>query len=79
MVGAVRKMAKAQDWLCPLCGNPLRNGSPFNVDHIRPRARGGSNSRKNKQVTHEACNTRKAAVWDGASGHAVNKYEDAHA
>ena len=79
MVGAVRKLAKAQGWLCPLCGERLRNGTPFNVDHIRPKAKGGSNSLKNKQITHAVCNTRKADSWDGISGHAINKYRDAHA
>ena len=79
MVGTVRKIAKAQGWLCPLCGKRLRNGQPFNIDHIRPKARGGSNSRKNKQVAHVECNTRKDALWDGQSGHVTNKYRDAHA
>jgi 5-methylcytosine-specific restriction endonuclease McrA len=49
--------------VCGICGRPL-HGDPFDppvVDHIRPRARGGSDDPSNLQAAHRSCNGRKSA------------------
>ena len=43
---------------CELCG-VSHEARPLHVDHIRPRAKGGSNELSNLQVLCETCNTEK--------------------
>ena len=52
-----RDMARAQDWLCILCGEKM--GANVTVDHIFARARRGGDSHKNRAAMCAACNTRK--------------------
>lgn len=61
--GEVRRMyARRDNWICGLCQNripeqPVKNDS-FNlsIDHIVPRARGGSDYPTNLRATHQGCN-----------------------
>ena len=39
---------------CYLCGQPLSGA--VHVDHVVPRARGGSNDESNLALVHERCN-----------------------
>ena len=52
-----RDMARAQDWLCILCGEKM--DANVTVDHIFARARRGGDSHKNRAAMCAACNTRK--------------------
>lgn len=52
---------------CAICGQPIDYRLPhldpmaFVVDHIKPLARGGTDTLDNKQATHRSCNLGKAA------------------
>lgn len=45
--------------ICGLCKEPIDSFEEATVDHIIPRARGGSNRFDNLQLAHEGCNGRK--------------------
>lgn len=45
--------------VCALCGKPIESGHELTVDHIIPRAMGGSTTYENCQLAHKACNSRK--------------------
>lgn len=45
--------------VCGLCGKPIESESELTVDHIIPRAMGGSTTYENCQLAHKACNFRK--------------------
>ena len=52
--------SKRQLWrhshICGLCKEPIDSFEEATVDHIIPRARGGSNRFDNLQLAHEQCN-----------------------
>jgi 5-methylcytosine-specific restriction endonuclease McrA len=53
----------AASTVCGICGKAL-HGDPFDlpvVDHIIPRALGGSDDPANLQATHRSCNARKSS------------------
>jgi len=57
-----------QKYACPICKEPLKATEIFtpelvNIDHIRPRSKGGGNGLRNLQLTHKPCNERKADTW----------------
>ncbi len=64
---SVRAMVKMHGALCRLCGVAIdvRLKAPHpmapSIDHIRPRARGGTNARRNLQLAHLRCNISKGA------------------
>ena len=45
--------------VCGLCGKPIESKRELTVDHIIPRAMGGSTVYKNCQLAHRKCNLRK--------------------
>lgn len=45
--------------ICGLCKEPIDSFEEATVDHIIPRARGGSNRFDNLQLAHENCNSEK--------------------
>lgn len=49
---------KSQKGLCWWCGKPL-DRNKYDVDHITPVSRGGSNSARNIVIAHPTCNKRK--------------------
>lgn len=64
-----------QDGCCAICGRAMPRGR-FDVphaavwkkkqptfDHIRPRAKGGSEEAGNLQLAHADCNWRKGDMW----------------
>ena len=51
-----------QRGLCGICGKPLPDDlAAVHVDHIRPRAHGGTNAPENLQAAHASCNLAKGA------------------
>jgi 5-methylcytosine-specific restriction endonuclease McrA len=50
---------KANATACGICGEGPREGDPWVVDHILPRARGGGDDPTNLQAAHRSCNGRK--------------------
>lgn len=63
-----RVMLARQGYLCPICKKSLVDGKKLDVDHIRPKSKGGSNTLGNCQVVHASCNRIKGDTWDGVSG-----------
>ena len=57
------ELHKAQDGKCMYCGR--RPGMDLmDVDHKNPRAKGGSDQKRNLQLLCRSCNTRKGATTD---------------
>ena len=56
---AHRRQAVALSPSCIYCGKPMRIGS-MTLDHIRPRSRGGSDSKYNLALCCHTCNQAKA-------------------
>lgn len=50
-------LLQIQNGKCAICS--LKLGKVTHIDHIMPRALGGSNARSNLQLVHPACNLRK--------------------
>lgn len=48
-------------WVCPGYGRPRHRSKRLTVDHITPRARGGTNTLDNLGVLCLSCNSRKRA------------------
>jgi 5-methylcytosine-specific restriction protein A len=44
---------------CAICGGEFTSADPATVDHITPKARGGTNDEQNLRVTHRSCNSRR--------------------
>ena len=55
------QIAKSQHWRCNICGKEL--DASFDLDHIVPLSRGGSNDRNNLQaICHSPCHVSKSAA-----------------
>ena len=62
-MGMKRELLKRQDYTCAYCGYRL-NASKFEIDHMDPVIRGGSNDMDNLQVICRPCNMRKGIQCD---------------
>jgi RNA-directed DNA polymerase len=49
------QVAKKQNFNCPHCGESLFNGEPYDVHHIVPKAKGGSDYQNNLVILHREC------------------------
>jgi RNA-directed DNA polymerase len=49
------KIAEKQNWICPICGQPLFNGEEIETHHIVPVVQGGSNDIENLVHLHQPC------------------------
>lgn len=54
-----QRLIAERGMVCGLCGKPIESESELTVDHIIPRAMGGSTTYENCQLAHKACNFRK--------------------
>lgn len=59
----LRDMIKKQKGVCPLCGKQLAPQAA-NLDHIVPKAIGGSGSLWNLRATHVGCNSKRADKYE---------------
>jgi RNA-directed DNA polymerase len=48
-------VAQNQNWICPICGEPLLNGEEIETHHILPVAQDGTDDEYNLQHIHLAC------------------------
>jgi 5-methylcytosine-specific restriction endonuclease McrA len=60
MSGSARYCWEDQGGLCWLCEKPIRSRDAT-VDHVVPRAQGGTNARGNLVATHAKCNFAKGS------------------
>lgn len=56
----IERLYAEQDGLCRWCSEPLTDG--YEIDHVIPLSRGGSNSPENLAVTCSSCNRRKSSL-----------------
>ncbi|NEQ36740.1 MAG: group II intron reverse transcriptase/maturase [Okeania sp. SIO3I5] len=57
----VTTLLKQQEGKCAYCGHYFRPTDLMEVDHIKPRSKGGDNTYKNKQLLHRHCHDSKTA------------------
>jgi RNA-directed DNA polymerase len=55
-------LLKKQKGKCNYCEQYFRDGDLMEIDHVIPKALGGSNRRDNKQLLHRHCHDRKTAA-----------------
>lgn len=64
----VRDLHAAQDGQCGICGQVINDLGPTHVDHIIPRAKGGSDRLTNLQLAHARCNMAKGDRFEVVDG-----------
>jgi RNA-directed DNA polymerase len=55
LTSSSQRIAKKQNYLCPMCGESLFNGENIHRHHIVPRHQGGKNTYANLQLVHSLC------------------------
>ena len=55
-VWAAYRLAASGSMPCTRCGEPIAYGERFDLDHLVPRALGGTDGPSNLGVAHPACN-----------------------
>lgn len=58
---SVAKLLKKQHGRCAECGLYFRSDDRLEVDHVHPKAQGGTGARRNLQLLHRHCHDRKTA------------------
>ena len=59
----IRRAVFAKSSTCAICGKPIDEGT-FNIDHIVPLSKGGTNDLDNLRPVHEECNKLKGCFTD---------------
>lgn len=54
------KLAKKQNYICPLCHQKIVNLDEAKIDHIEPYSHGGATIEENAQLVHNICNASKS-------------------
>jgi RNA-directed DNA polymerase len=62
------KLAEAQDWLCPVCGQNLINGEELQRHHKQPKGLGGSDAYSNRELLHLYCHQQRHRTRDPCCG-----------
>lgn len=52
--------------VCGICGSQILASEPLHIDHVQPRALGGSNVLSNLRPVHGRCNSSRGAGRSGA-------------
>lgn len=55
LVPSKQRMAKKQNFVCPVCSQSLLNGEELHIHHILPREAGGEEKYSNLLLVHEDC------------------------
>lgn len=55
LLPSYQKLARMQQYHCPLCGDTLFNDEELHVDHKVPRSQGGTNAYRNLRLVHYYC------------------------
>lgn len=55
LIPSSQKIAKRQEFVCPICGESLFNGEDTHLHHIVPRHQGGKDTYSNLQLVHMFC------------------------
>ena len=55
LIPSSQKIAKNQDFVCPVCGESLFNGETIHKHHIIPRHQGGKDTYSNLLLVHLFC------------------------
>lgn len=54
-----QQVFRAARGICHLCGEPVKPGEEWHVDHVHPRSRRGADSLANYALAHKTCNLKK--------------------
>ena len=49
--------------VCGICGKPITDMKDCTIDHIKPRAKGGTTTIENCQLAHRECNLKKGDAY----------------
>lgn len=49
--------------ICGICGKPITDMKDCTIDHIKPRAKGGTTTMENCQLAHRECNLKKGDAY----------------
>jgi RNA-directed DNA polymerase len=55
LIPSKQRIARKQNFRCPICGETLFNDEELHVHHIEPKAKGGTDTYKNFQLLHLYC------------------------
>ena len=76
-------LLEKQDSLCALCNRPLvnieytiRDDNTITIDHIIPKAKGGTNNILNLRLVHHKCNSDRGIGYCGEFNHVENVKND---
>jgi RNA-directed DNA polymerase len=61
-----RKLAEAQEWRCPVCGEDLIKGEFLPRHHRQAQADGGTDSYPNRELVHLYCHQPLTRHWQQA-------------
>ena len=54
------RIAERDQWKCHICQQGYMPGDAWEVDHVKPRAKNGTNHVKNLRLAHRTCNREKS-------------------
>jgi RNA-directed DNA polymerase len=57
-----RSLLEKQNAICPLCEGWIDGTENTQIDHIKPKAEGGTDKKSNLQVVHSTCHQQKTAI-----------------
>jgi RNA-directed DNA polymerase len=50
-----QRLARKQNYVCPLCGQSLFNEEELHIHHVQPQGKGGPNTDENRRLVHLYC------------------------
>lgn len=56
------RIAERDGWTCHWCGTGYSNSDPWEIDHVRALANGGTNHLSNLALCHQSCNRDKGTL-----------------